>query len=444
MSFKHTILATVAVVICALPVSAQNLIRDAEIEQTLDRMVAPLVAAAGLPRDSVDIYIVNNREMNAFVISGGRMFIHSGLIQRLDRPDMLQAVMAHEIGHIVSGHIAQRSVEAELNSRASVAGVLLGLLTAAAGAPEAGVFIARGASGAAQASLLAYSRDQESSADQSSVRILQRAGIDPVAAIDTLDLFRGQELLSTAQIDPYALTHPLSSARLDLLERQAENSSLRGTPVDPDLQDAYERMQAKFEGFSRSPQSALNRVQGRTDMPARIQRAIALHRLPAPSDAIAEIDAAIALEPRNPWLYELKGQFLFENGQAVEAVAPYRQALSLAPNAALVRAGLGQALLSVNTPDANREALQHLSQARDSIVGTPVSLRALAEAHARAGNDALAALFTAERYALGGSVSDATRFAVIARDGLPNGSPNWIRANELLSTLEQIEERRRG
>lgn len=228
------------------------------------------------------------------------------------------------------------------------------------------------------------------------------------------------------------------------MRRSAENSPLHGAPVSAELQDAYDRMRAKFDGFTRSPQSALDRVEGRTDMPARIQRAVALHRLPAPAAAISEIDAAIAIEPRNPWLHELKGQFLIENGDAVGAIAPYRQALALAPDAALLRAGLGQALLSLNTDAGNREALQMLSDARETVLGTPISLRSLAEAHARAGNESLAALYTAERYAIGGAVRDALRFARIARDGLPNGSPSWIRATELLSTLERIEERERG
>ncbi len=441
--FSRRILLTVAaLVIATVPANAQGLIRDAQIERTLDSMVAPLVSAAGLPPGSVEIYIVDNREMNAFVIPGGRMFIHSGLIQRLERPDMLQAVMAHEIGHVVSGHIAQRSVEAELNSRASLAGILLGVLAGAAGTPEAGIFIARGAAGAAASGMLAYSRNQESSADQSSIRLLERAGIDPTAALDTQNLFRGQELLSSARIDPYARSHPLSSDRLDLMRRSAENSPMRGARVSPALQDEYDRMRAKFDGFTLSPRTALDRVEGRTDMAARIQRAVALHRLPAPAAAIDEIDAAIAIEPRNPWLHELKGQFLIENGDAQAAIGPYRQAVALAPDAALLRAGLGQALLSLNTDAANREALQLLSQARETVVGTPVSLRALAEAYARTGDKPRAALYTAERYALGGAVTDALRFARIARDGLPNGSPGWIRATELMSTLERIQERR--
>ena len=435
---------SLALTLVAGPALAQGLIRDAEIERTLDRLAAPLVAAAGLNAGSVEILIVNSREMNAFVMPGGRMFIHAGLVQQLDRADMLQAVMAHEIGHIVSGHIEQRALEAQMGGRTSIAGLLLGVLVGAAGAPEAGIFIARGAQGAALGDLLAYTRAQEAAADQSAVRLMERAGIDPGAAIDTLALFRGQELLSSARMDPYARTHPLTSDRIDLLERAAGNSPHRGARPDPATAEAYARMQAKFDGFLRSPRNALDRVEGRTDMAARIQRAVALHRLPAPADALREIDAAIAIEPQNPWLHELKGQFLLENGQAAAAIGPYRQALALAPGEALLRSGLGQALLALNTAEANREALDLLERARDTMVGTPVSLRALAEAHARAGNQALAALYTAERHALGGSLPDALRFARIARDGLPNGSPGWIRATELLSTLERIEEQRRG
>ncbi len=423
--------------LASLSAQAQGLIRDAEIEETLNRLTEPLVVAAGLPKNSISVHIVNDREMNAFVTGGGDIFVNAGLIQRLGRADMLQAVLAHEIGHVTSGHVAQRSVAAAQSGRVSLAGVALGILAGAAGSPEAGIFIAQGSQRAQQRGQLAFSRSQEASADQSSIRILEAAGIDPKAAVDTLGLFRGQELLSTDRIDPYVLTHPLSSERMALLERSAAASTRAGAQVSPPIAEAYARMQAKFDGFIRPPQSALDRVSGRNDMPARIQRAIALHRLPDPAGADREIDAAIALEPNNPWLYELKGQFRLESGDARGAVGPYERALALRPDAALLRAGLGRALLALNTPEANARALQELSRAREGALGTPVSLRALAEAHARAGNQPQAALYTAERFALSGSAPDAERFARIAMEGLPRGSPEWIRAQEILSVVER-------
>ncbi|WP_316016167.1 M48 family metalloprotease, partial [Roseobacter sp. HKCCA0434] len=363
------LIAILAAMLIAAQAQAQGLIRDAEIEATLETLLDPLVAAAGLPRGSVDVYIVNDREMNAFVTPGNNMFIHAGLVQRLDSADMLQAVMAHELGHIVSGHIAQRTVQGASAQRGSIAGLLLGIAVTAAGAPEAGIAIAHGSQGVARRGALAFSRGQEAGADQSSLTILERAGIDPGAALRTLGLFRGQELLSSAQLDPYTLTHPLSSQRYELLERRADNSALRGRPVPPALAEAYARMQAKFDGFLRAPSSAIARVEGRQDMAARIQRAIGLHRLPSPQQSIAEIDAAIAIEPNNPWLHELKGQFLYESGNAAAAVPSYRRALQLAPGAALVRAGLGQSLLALNQDAATREALGHLSAARDEVAG---------------------------------------------------------------------------
>ena len=195
-------------------------------------------------------------------------------------------------------------------------------------------------------------------------------------------------------------------------------------------------MQAKFDGFLRGPSDALRRVEGRTDMAARIQRAVAMHRIPDLGAALREIDAALAIEPQNPWLHELKGQFVLEAGQAEAAVGPYRQAVTLLPDAPLLRAGYGRALLA--TGQNNAEALRQLSAAREGATGTPLSLRALAEAHARAGNTAQAALYTAERYALNREVEDALRFARRAAEGLPNGSPDWIRAQDLIAVLERL------
>ncbi|RED11369.1 M48 family metalloprotease [Pontivivens insulae] len=433
---RFLLAALMCFVVLAQAATAQGLIRDAEIEQVLADLTAPLERAAGLAPGSTNIFIVNDREMNAFVTGGQNIFIHSGLIQRLPRADMLQAVIAHELGHITAGHITARSFEIAQAERNSAAGAVLGLIVGLAGAPGAGVAIASGAQGTAEGLLRAYTRDQEATADQLGARYMDLARIDPGAMLDTLDLFRGQDLLSTARQDEYAQSHPLSSTRIDLLSRRADNASSRGATVDPATEEAYRRMQAKFDGFLRGPSDALRRVEGRTDMAARIQRAVAMHRIPDLGAALREIDAALAIEPQNPWLHELKGQFLLEAGQAEAAVGPYRQAVTLRPDAPLLRAGYGRALLA--TGQNNAEALRQLSAAREGATGTPLSLRALAEAHARAGNTAQAALYTAERYALNREVEDALRFARRAAEGLPNGSPDWIRAQDLIAVLERL------
>ena len=91
--------------------SAQALIRDAEIEDTLRVYTNPLLDAAGLRRDDVRILIVNEDNVNAFVAGGQNIFVNTGLIMRAETPNEIIGVLAHETGHISGGHLS-RSREA--------------------------------------------------------------------------------------------------------------------------------------------------------------------------------------------------------------------------------------------------------------------------------------------------------------------------------------------
>src|SRR5262245_61017399 len=91
--------------------TAQSLIRDAEIEETLRIYTDPLLQAAGVAPGDVHIYIVSDDSLNAFVAGGQNIFVHTGLILAADNPNELLGVLAHETGHIAGGHLA-RSAEA--------------------------------------------------------------------------------------------------------------------------------------------------------------------------------------------------------------------------------------------------------------------------------------------------------------------------------------------
>ncbi|MEM9737034.1 MAG: tetratricopeptide repeat protein, partial [Pseudomonadota bacterium] len=162
-------------------------------------------------------------------------------------------------------------------------------------------------------------------------------------------------------------------------------------------------------------------------------RSVALHRVPAPQEALDELDRLLAMRPGDPFYLELKGQVLFELGRAEDAVPYYRQASKAAPDQPLLKAGLGRALLALNDPAADREALDVLQDARRDDMGDAAALRDLATAYSRAGDIGMATLATAERHALTGRNQEAVLQARRAERLLPNGSPAWLRAQDILS-----------
>jgi predicted Zn-dependent protease len=127
----------------------------------------------------------------------------------------VQAVLAHEAAHIANGHLTARPAAAASAQTAARMGLLLALAAgAASGEGGAAPGLAAGSASAAQRSLLAHTRAEEASADQSALRYMVSAGIDPTAMLEVLDLFRGQEALSVGRQDPYVRSHPLTRDRI--------------------------------------------------------------------------------------------------------------------------------------------------------------------------------------------------------------------------------------
>lgn len=437
-AFGATALAAMALA-AAPPAGAQTLIRDSEIESTLKKLSDPIFAAAGL--GGVDLLVVADPSLNAFVFGGRNMVLNTGVLTRLEAPEALMSVIGHEAGHLAGGHLTRRAINAERLQGPLAVGLLLSALAgAASGNPQVGVAGALGTQNALQRSLLAFSRSEESSADQAGASYMEQAGVDPAYALDVLKLFRGQEVFQAGRADPYALTHPLSRERIALLEDRVARSGARGGGVSRELAYWHLRMRAKLSAFLSRPETTLGALEQESEPdnePNLLRRAVALHLLPDPPGALEAVERLIALRPNDPYYWELKGQILFESGRGAEAVAPYQKAVALAPNEPLIRGGLGRALLALDDPARDAEALATLEEAARQGAAEPSVLRALALAHARAGDDGKAALATAERFAVSGLPEDALRQARRALDQLPVGSPGWLKADDIRAVAER-------
>jgi predicted Zn-dependent protease len=440
-ALKVRILRQIALVVLAVavmwpspaPARGFTLIRDAEIERTLRAMSTPLMQAAGVAPDTVNIYIIRHRSMNAFVAGGRNIFLHTGLLMDLETPEELLGVIAHEIGHIAGGHQALRAIDVRNAQGPAMLGILAGIAIGVAGGGEAGAALAAGSQEAIVRSLLRNSRAHEASADQAALSYLERAGIDPSGLRDVIERFRGQEVLSIGSVDPYVLTHPLSTERMTLIERRVAEAEGRTWPEDPERTYWHARMRAKLEGFLRDPTRVLDDLEGKPETEFSLYRkAVAHHQDHDLSRALSAVDALISKRPDDAFYTELKGQILLESGRAEDAIPYYRRAMQLAPREPLIMAGLGRALLQPNQKRLNAEALAILKDARNADLADASALLDLSTAYERAGDRGMATLASAERYALIGDTESAVQLARRAAGVLPNGSPGWLRAQDIL------------
>lgn len=429
----------VAGVLGAGPSLAQGLIRDAGVEYAMRRIAAPMLTAAGLPSTRIQVLLINDPSMNAFVADGNHIFLHTGLMLRLSNAAGLQSVIAHEAAHIANGHIARRTSNLRSVGAGSRLGLLLALAAGVAGAPaDAVAGIAAGTAGSAQRIFLSHTRAEEAAADQSAVRYMAQAGVDPQSMLDVLDMFRGQEALVPGRQDPYVRSHPLSRDRLRSLRGYvAAQPALQASREDAQIAYWFERAQAKVGAFLQNPSVTLRKVaRGDRSDPALIRLAVANHRLAKTDAALEAVNALIARNPQDGYAVELRGQILLESRRFGPAVADYARATDLAPNEPLILAGYGRALLALDTADSNRRALQVLERAQARDGNDARMLRDLAVAYAKAGQNGMASVVTAERYAVQGRFKDAAVHANRALGLLPRGSPGWMRAQDVVTMAE--------
>lgn len=442
MPLLRLILITLLLAITvSMPARAVTLLRDPDIEQALRGLAAPVLRAAGLSPSRVDILVIDVPSLNAFVVDADSIFIHSGLILRMDRPAMLQSVIAHEAAHIANGHLMRRPINAR-NARtaAALGSVLAAAAGAATGSGEFAAGAVAGLQGAALRSFFSHTRAEENAADSSGMRFLHAAGIDLSGAVEVMDLFRGQESLAVSRQDVYARTHPLSRDRYRRLRALADAQA--GTvPPDPEAEYWFARAKAKLSAFQRSPKWTLTRAgeYGFEDVKL-MRQAIAHHRQADLRRALAAIDGALRLRPQDAYLHELRGQILMEGRQIKPAVAAYARATNLDPKNALILGSYGRALLADGQVN---KAVQFLEAARSRDGRDPRLLRDLAQANAHLGNNGMASVVTAERYAMVGRLKDAKLHAERASALLPRGSAAWQRAQDVIFAAEAEEKRRK-
>ena len=420
--------------------AAPIIIRDTEIESDFKEWIAPLLKAAGLGTESVNLILVQSPQINAFVAGGSNIFIYTGLIDRSENPDEIIGVLAHELGHIAGGHLVGTRAALERASYESILGMVLGVGAAiATGNSAAANAIIAGTGSMAQGKFLAHSRVNESSADQAALRFLESAQINPVGLSTFLEKLESEELMPASQQSEYVRTHPLTRDRIDALETKINQSASKGKPLPARWIEQHARMKAKLAGFinpSRVPWIYDDRDDS---IPARYARAISAYRQNETAKALKEIDGLIALEPENAYFQELKGQMLVDFGRVQEGIPYYEKAVKLLPDAGLIRIDLAHALLE-GQPGSEQKAIEHLDRALRAEPRSTVAHRFLATAYGRTGQETLAKLHLAEEAVLQRKLPYAKRQAEAVLAEAAKDSREWIQARDILGQIELLEQ----
>ena len=408
-----------------------TLIRDTEIEEILHRQSAPIFAAAGIDPKGIEIVLVGSKDPNA-AAAPGAMLVTTSLILQADNPNELQGVIAHEIGHLAGGHAFRSDEHMRAGMVPMILTMGLGVLAAMAGSGDAAAGLLSSAPMFGALGAAGYSREQEARADQAGATLLEKAGLSGRGLAEFFDKYRYMEVFSQMRRYKFFIDHPLFSDRIEALQVRVAGQAHYNRKDPPEALAEHEIMKAKLDGFI-NPQVTLTKYDEKdTSYPARYARAIAYYQLKEPEKALKRVDALLAEQPRNAYLYELKGQILFEFGRQEDAEAPQRKSVALRPDAPLLRINLGQTLISLDNRAKTEEGILELRKALTQENDNATAWRILAEAYDKHGDEGLARLATAEMEYNVGNMRLARDFAIRARDRLPKDSADWRRATDII------------
>lgn len=423
---------------------AQSVIRDTEIERTIRQGADPILEASGLQPDDVTILLINDPSLNAFATQGQRIGFHTGLILEADTPNQFLGVLAHEAGHLSGGHTIRGDIQRSA-TKPFLLTMGLGVLAALAGAPDAAALLMGSSSYFATLSALTYSRSQEAAADQAAVTALEAAGVSGEGLVEFFDEFRYQEVFSQDRRFPFFRSHPLSSDRIAALRRRVQEQAHVSVADTEEALFQHRVIQAKIYAFLNPPPYTLQRYPtSDTSYEARYARAIAAYRAAHTDDALAQIEALLEEQPDNPYLWELKGQVLFEAGRPAESEPAHRRSVELLPDAGLLRLNLAQSIIALDDPTRMREAIAELDRSLTYERDNPFAYLLMSRAYGALGEDGQARLAQAEYHFAVDEMDQAQRSAVFARSHLEPGTVPYRRAVDIIlatgATLEDIEE----
>ncbi|PSO31516.1 M48 family metalloprotease [Bradyrhizobium sp. MOS002] len=422
-------------------------LRDTETEQLLREYTRPILRAAGLEKQNIQMVIVNEGSFNAFVADGRRIFVNYGAILQSETPNQIIGVLAHETGHLAGGHLSKLREQLANAQTQMIIAMLLGAGAMAVGSTRgsgsagnnglanAGAAALAGPQEMIRRTLLSYQRQQEENADRAGVKFLTATQQSPKGMYETFKRFTSESLFAARGADPYLQSHPMPAERVASLQEFASSSPYWDKKDDAALQLRHDMVRAKISAFMERPETVYRRYPLTNDsMPARYARAISTYLHGDLRSALTQIDALIQVQPNNAYFYEVRGQALLEGGKPAEAIPALRKAVQLSNNAPLIEMLLGQALVGSDnkayTDDAVRILRAAVAREPEAILG----YMQLAMAYGRKGDYAEADLASAQAAYLRGDNKTARELATRAKTRFAVGTPGWVKADDIVAS----------
>ena len=418
---------------------AVEIIRDVELENFTKKIVTSIAKNSEIDLNEINYYFIKSKEINAFVTSGNNLFINTEILISADDYREYAAVLAHELSHMLGGHVFRTKQEINsLDSRAFPIYVL-GILGIIGGSAETGIATLMVGSASVQDGYTYYSRTQEASADQTAIKLLCNNKIDGKYLLDFLNKL-DQSVPYSSERTSYRSTHPMVSERTTWVESALINRH-NGCEFNQniDLQNEFLMLKAKLFGFTHSSEET-NAVYQSEEGIDKYARAVASYFSGNHDDSINLLNQLIEDNPKNPFFRELIGEIYFSKHNydlAIEHQEISIQLLNEENDLYYMMIG-NYHLANTNNPDY----LGSIKLLKKSLRINPKNTYTwylLAKAYAETDNLSLAEYATAERYYLIGNYEMAHQFALKSLKNIEKNTTEWYRANDLLNIISNIQ-----
>jgi beta-barrel assembly-enhancing protease len=195
-------------------------VTDAEVTRYVRDVARRLTRVASGPKYPYTFAVANSREINAFALPGGPVWIHRGVLEKATNESQVASVLAHEIAHISERHAANQLTTVTMAKWSlSLLGAMLGNSGGAGAAQVAAEFLAGGV-------FLKFSRDDERNADRVGLRLLTRAGWDGRGMVELFEILKREAGRNPGSVEAFFSSHPSPQDRI--AELRAAVASRRG------------------------------------------------------------------------------------------------------------------------------------------------------------------------------------------------------------------------
>ncbi len=216
------------------------MLNDRATEQLVERIGARLAGAVPArfrhPGFRYTFDVVNRREINAFALPGGPMFLNRGMLQAARTDDEVAGVMAHELSHVVLRHGTLQAAKGQKFQLGAIAGQVLGSIVGG----RKGDIIAQGSQIGLGTYFMKYGREYEREADLLGAQIMARAGYDPR---HMANMFRTIQRQGGQRGPEWLSDHPDPGNRYTAINREASMLRVSGSAnTGPAFQSVHARL----------------------------------------------------------------------------------------------------------------------------------------------------------------------------------------------------------